>query len=225
VVRSPFFDRGNDRPLATPLDETVIYETHVKGFTSCHTDLPAALRGTYAGLGHPVAIDHLTKLGITAVEHQANGEDNHDGESYNRSWNCGVEGPTDDPGVLDCRRRQQRNFLTTLLLSQGVPMLLGGDELGRTQRGNNNAYGQDNELSWYDWDNMDRALLDFTRQLITLRREHPVFRRRRWFRGQPIRGGVDISWLRPDGWPMDDADWDASLARSLGGVARRPRAH
>ncbi len=480
VVHNPYFDWGNDRTLATPLHETVIYETHVKGFTARHPDLPEALRGTYAGFGHPVSIDHLTQLGITAVElmpvhqfihdahllerglrnywgyntigffaphngyasrgrgeqvqefkamvrslhaagievildvvynhtaegnhlgptlsfkgidnqayyrlvpddpghyydttgtgnsfnvrhprslqlimdslrywvgemhvdgfrfdlaatlarqfhevdrlsaffdliqqdpvvsqvkliaepwdlgeggyqvgnfppvwsewngryrdtvrdfwrgepatlsefasritgssdlyeadarrpvasinfvtahdgftladlvsyherhNEGNGEDNNDGESYNRSWNCGVEGPTEDPSVLGCRRRQQRNFLTTLLLSQGVPMLLGGDELGRTQDGNNNAYGQDNELSWYDWGGIDTSLLAFTREVIKLRRDHPVFRRRRWFRGRPIRGSVDISWLRPDGQQMDDADWEISLARSVG---------
>src|SRR3954468_5146374 len=118
----------------------------------------------------------------------ANGEDNRDGTDDNRSWNGGVEGPTDDAEIVALRRRQQRNFLCTLLLSQGVPMLLGGDEIGRTQGGNNNAYAQDNESSWYDWDAVDADLLEFTTRLMALRREHPVFRRRKWFQGRPIMG-------------------------------------
>jgi isoamylase len=141
---------------------------------------------------------------------EANGEGNADGEPYNRSWNCGVEGDTDDQAVLALRHRQQRNFLATLLLSQGVTMLLGGDELGRTQGGNNNAYCQDNEISWYDWDHVDEALLEFTRLLIGLRRDHPVLRRRRWFQGHSIRGSVDLGWCRPDGAEMSDDDWEAS---------------
>ena len=141
---------------------------------------------------------------------EANGEDNADGEPYNRSWNCGVEGDTDDQAVLALRHQQQRNFLATLLLSQGVTMLLGGDELGRTQRGNNNAYCQDNEISWYDWDHVDADLVEFTRLLIALRRDHPVLRRRRWFQGHSIRGSVDLGWFRPDGAEMSDDDWEAS---------------
>jgi isoamylase len=141
---------------------------------------------------------------------EANGEDNADGEPHNRSWNCGAEGDTGDPAVLALRHRQQRNFLATLLLSQGVTMLLGGDELGRTQRGNNNAYCQDNEISWYDWDHVDEDLLEFTRLLIGLRRDHPVLRRRRWFQGHSIRGSVDLGWFRPDGAEMGDDDWEAS---------------
>jgi isoamylase len=144
-----------------------------------------------------------------------NGEENRDGESHNRSWNCGAEGPSDDPAVVACRRRQQRNLLATLFLSQGVPMLLGGDEIGRTQGGNNNAYCQDNEISWFDWDRVDEDLLEFTRRLIRLRKDHPVFRRHRWFQGRPIRGTMDIAWLRPDGLEMDDADWDSGFARSV----------
>src|SRR6185436_17078635 len=119
---------------------------------------------------------------------EANGEGNRDGESHNRSWNCGVEGPTDNEDVNRLRQRQQRNFLATLFLSQGVPMLLGGDEIGRTQQGNNNGYCQDNEISWYDWEGADESLLQFTRDLIRLRSEHHVFSRRRWFQGRPIRG-------------------------------------
>jgi isoamylase len=147
---------------------------------------------------------------------EANGEDGADGEPYNRSWNCGVEGDTSDEAVLALRRRQQRNLLTTLLLSQGVIMLLGGDESGRTQRGNNNAYCQDNEISWYDWDHPDEDLLEFTRRLIALRREHPVLRRRRWFQGRSIRGSVDLGWFRPDGAEMGDDDWDAGSPRAVG---------
>jgi isoamylase len=147
----------------------------------------------------------------------ANGEDNRDGESHNRSWNSGVEGPTDDPEILTIRRRRTRSILMTLLTSQGVPMILGGDEVGRTQGGNNNAYCQDNEISWYDWDSADAALLAFTRRLIGIRNEHPVFRRRRWFEGRRVRGaGVhDIGWYNTDGSQMSDDDWNLGYARSL----------
>jgi isoamylase len=147
---------------------------------------------------------------------EANGESNADGESHNRAWNCGAEGDTDDPEVLRWRAQQKRNFLATLFLAQGVPMLLAGDELGRTQIGNNNAYCQDSELSWVNWSSIDAALLAFTRWLIALRRDHPVFRRRRWFQGRPIRGTVDIGWFKPTGRSMTDKDWEASHARSLG---------
>ena len=147
---------------------------------------------------------------------EANGENNADGESYNRSWNCGAEGDTDNPEVLHCRSKQQRNFLVTMFLSQGVPMLLAGDELGRTQRGNNNAYCQDNEISWIDWAGVDHQLLAYACWLIAFRREHPMFRRRRWFQGRPIRGTVDIGWFKPDGEAMTDQDWEAGHARSLG---------
>jgi isoamylase len=147
---------------------------------------------------------------------EANLEDNRDGENYNRSWNCGVEGPTDDPAVLALRARQQRNLLTTLLLSQGVPMVLYGDEVGRTQGGNNNAYCQDNETSWFDWAHTDDRLHVFTTGLIGLRRAHPVFRRRRWFQGRPLRGTVDIAWLKPDGSEMTDDDWRSGSEASVG---------
>jgi isoamylase len=147
---------------------------------------------------------------------EANGEGNKDGESYNRSWNCGVEGPTDDPAVLDLRARQQRNLLTTMFLSQGVPMLLSGDEAGRTQRGNNNAYCQDNEISWFDWADIDDDLLAFTTALVALRGDHPVFRRRRWFQGRPLRGTADIVWLRPEGTEMTEADWTEGYQTCVG---------
>ncbi|MFV2064405.1 MAG: glycogen debranching protein GlgX, partial [Chloroflexota bacterium] len=151
---------------------------------------------------------------------EANGDANRDGESYNRSWNCGVEGPTDDVAVLSLRARQKRNLLTTLFLSQGVPMLLGGDELGRTQLGNNNGYSQDSEFSWYHWDAIDEPMLAFTRRLIAFRRAHPVFRRRRWFRdGTPPDGQTDaphdIEWYTPSGQLMTDDDWHVEAPASM----------
>jgi isoamylase len=147
-----------------------------------------------------------------------NRENNQDGHNDNRSWNHGVEGPTDDPEINRLRDRQKRNFLATLLLSQGVPMLLAGDEIGRTQQGNNNAYAQDNEISWIHWDKIDRDLLDFTRQLIHLRLSHPVFRRRNWFQGRPIHGhGIrDICWLTPEGIEMSEEHWGEALTNSVG---------
>ncbi|MBV8087415.1 MAG: glycogen debranching enzyme, partial [Chloroflexi bacterium] len=151
---------------------------------------------------------------------EANGEDNRDGESHNRSWNCGAEGPTDNPDVNALRAQQRRNFLATLMFSQGIPMLLSGDEIARTQLGNNNAYCQDNALSWLDWEHADEGLLEFTRRLIRLRRDHPVFRRRRWFGQQRLRGGrgAEIAWLKPDGTEMTDEDWQAGFAKSIGMV-------
>jgi glycogen operon protein len=152
-------------------------------------------------------------------QNEANGEENQDGEDYNRSWNCGVEGEKDDPEVLQLRSRQRRNFLATLILSQGVPMLLGGDEMGRSQLGNNNAYCQDNELSWFNWDlsESNATLLDFTRQLIYFRRQHPVFRRRNWFQGRAIHGsGVsDIGWYNPNGQEMTEEQWEEGLTEAI----------
>ncbi|MDQ6937478.1 MAG: glycogen debranching protein GlgX [Actinomycetota bacterium] len=150
----------------------------------------------------------------------ANGENNNDGESHNRSWNCGVEGETDDPKVLSLRSKQQRNFLTTLMLSQGVPMLSHGDELGRTQRGNNNGYCQDNEITWIDWESADAELTEFTRGIAALRKQHPVFRRRRFFNGRPVtRRGTDplpdIGWFRPDGTEMSEPDWDSGFGKAI----------
>jgi isoamylase len=154
---------------------------------------------------------------------EANGEENQDGESHNRSWNCGVEGPTDpieDAGINDLRARQQRNFITTLLLSQGVPMISHGDELGRTQNGNNNGYCQDSALTWIDWAEADAGLLEFTRAVSALRANHPVFRRHRFFSGKPVGrrgqdGLPDISWFTPDGTEMTDEHWDTGFAKSL----------
>lgn len=147
----------------------------------------------------------------------ANGEDNNDGENHNRSWNCGAEGPTDNPLVNELRQQQKRNFLTSLFLSQGVPMLVAGDEMGRTQQGNNNAYCQDNEISWLDWEHADKELLQFTQKLIHFRKTHPVFRRRRWFKGQPIKGiGLeDIAWFLPEGSEMTEENWRHDFAKSL----------
>jgi isoamylase len=149
---------------------------------------------------------------------EANGEDNNDGENYNRSWNCGHEGPSKDQMVVALRQRQKRNFLTTLFISQGVPMLVSGDEFGRTQHGNNNAYCQDNEISWLDWKAMDEDLLIFTQKIISLRKNHPSFCRRGWFQGQPIKGiGLeDIAWFLPDGSEMSEEHWTNDFAKSLG---------
>lgn len=151
---------------------------------------------------------------------EANGENNCDGESHNRSWNCGVEGETDDPDVLQLRERQKRNFVTTLILSQGIPMLLGGDEMQRTQHGNNNGYCQDSEISWFNWDLADEQedFINFCRELIYFRRMHPVFRRRKWFQGRAIHGkGIsDIAWFNIDGTEMTDEQWEVGYAKSIG---------
>jgi glycogen operon protein len=149
-----------------------------------------------------------------------NGEDNRDGESHNESMNFGVEGPTDDPAILAAREQQKRSFLATLILSQGVPMLLGGDEMGRTQQGNNNAYAQDNPISWFDWSQTDasRQLLDFTRGLIAFFRRHPVLRRRRFFQGRRIRGSSvkDLTWFDGRGEEMTDEQWSAADTLTIG---------
>jgi glycogen operon protein len=175
-------------------------------------------RRPYASINFVTAHDGFTLRDLVTYDHKhndANLEENRDGEDHNLSWNCGVEGPTDDPEIAAERRRQQRNFLATLFLSQGVPMLSGGDEIGRTQRGNNNAYCQDNELSWTDWtlDDDARALLEFTRRVIALRRREPVLRRRRFFQGRAIRGTAvqDIAWFGAAGVELSDRDWQADL--------------
>jgi len=176
-------------------------------------------RRPFASVNFVTAHDGFTLRDLVSFNekhNEANGEQNADGESHNRSLNCGVEGESEDPEVIKCRARQQRNVLTTLFTAQGVPMLLGGDELGRTQKGNNNAYCQDNELSWVDWSSIDEHLLAFTRWVIAFRRNHPAFRRRRFFQGRPIRGTLDIGWFKPDGRSMTDRDWNVGYARSLG---------
>jgi glycogen operon protein len=177
-------------------------------------------RRPYASVNFVTAHDGFTLRDLVSYNdkhNDANGEENRDGESHNRSWNLGVEGPTDDPAIVKARSRQQRNFLATLFLSQGVPMLLGGDEIGRTQKGNNNAYCQDNEISWVDWQAADETLLEYTRKLSAFRHEHPVFRRRRWFQGRPLRGtdAADIGWFTPAGELMSEEDWRVGFAKSL----------
>jgi len=180
-------------------------------------------RFPHASINFVTAHDGFTLRDLVSYNEKhndANGEDGRDGESHNRSWNCGVEGDSDDAEISALRSRQQRNFLATLFLSQGVPMVLGGDEIGRTQHGNNNAYCHDSELSWFDWEHADTELLGFTRKLSGLRRRHPGFRRRGWFHGRPVRRGAgaalpDIAWFSPDGDEMADEQWDSELSRSL----------
>jgi glycogen operon protein len=180
-------------------------------------------RRPFASVNFVTCHDGFTLADLVSYDgkhNEANGEGNRDGSDDNRSWNCGVEGPTDDPAVNALRSRQQRNFLATLFLSQGAPMLLGGDELGRTQRGNNNAWCQDNELSWFDWalDERGKELLEFTRRLIALRRGHPVFRRAHFLTGQAPEGSPlpDVRWLRPDGRRMTRRDWEDPDNGALG---------
>jgi len=178
-------------------------------------------RRPFASINFVTAHDGFTLCDLVTYNEKhndANLEDGNDGSDDNRSWNCGVEGETDDPGVNALRARQRRNFLTTLFLSQGVPMLLGGDELGRTQHGNNNAWCQDNELSWFDWEHADEELRAFTRRLIDLRRAHPVFRRSEFLSGRERNGtGLpDVWWFRPDGRRMAQRDWHRGDARALG---------
>jgi glycogen operon protein len=205
------FWRGTDRTLAE----------FGSRFTGSSDLYQGTARRPYASVNFITAHDGFTLRDLVSYNekhNEANGEENRDGESHNRSWNGGAEGATEDPSVSALRSRQLRNFLATLFLSQGVPMLCGGDEIGRTQGGNNNAYCQDNEISWYDWERADQALLGFTRDLIRLRSEHPVFCRRRWFQGRAIRGGDvgDIGWFTPGGREMSDEDWQAGFAKSLG---------
>jgi glycogen operon protein len=180
-------------------------------------------RQPYASINFVTAHDGFTLKDLVSYSdkhNEANLEDNRDGENNNLSWNGGVEGPTGDPAIKALRARQVRNFLATLLLSQGVPMISHGDELGRTQRGNNNAYCQDNDLTWIDWNLNDerRALIDFTAALIHLRLAQPTLRRRKYFQGRSIRGGEvkDVAWLTPDGREMDDEGWNQDFVRSIG---------
>ncbi|WP_329088196.1 glycogen debranching protein GlgX [Actinomadura citrea] len=174
-------------------------------------------RRPFASINFVTCHDGFTLTDLVSYDHkhnEANGEDNRDGTDDNRSWNCGVEGPTRDPGVLDLRARQRRNFLATLFLSQGVPMLSHGDEIGRTQQGNNNAYCQDDEIAWVHWD--DSGDMEFVRLLSRLRHDHPVFRRRRFFTGTGRGAAADIAWLTPAGESMTDQDWNVGFAKSLG---------
>jgi glycogen operon protein len=180
-------------------------------------------RKIFASVNFVTAHDGFTLRDLVSYDHkhnEANGEENRDGADDNHSWNCGVEGETADPAVLALRDRQVRNLLSTLLLSQGVPMIAAGDELGKTQRGNNNAYCHDDELSWLDWDLDDRrrALLGFTRRLVHLRLSQPVLQRRRFFRGAHLWDSSlkDLAWFRPDGAEMTEDDWQKPFARSVG---------
>jgi isoamylase len=180
-------------------------------------------RRPYASINFVTSHDGFTLSDLVSYNqkhNEANGEGNRDGTDENISWNCGIEGTTDDPLVLDLRMRLQRNFLATLFLSQGVPMLLAGDEIGRTQQGNNNAYCQDNEISWVDW-NLDKPrsdLLEFTRHIISTVYKHPVLRRRNFFLGKKILGSEtkDLIWFRPDGNEMIEADWNNPNTRCFG---------
>ncbi len=177
----------------------------------------------YASINFVTAHDGFTLHDLVSYNdkhNEANGENNNDGDNNNGSWNCGAEGPTDDAEVNALRRRQRRNFLATMFLSQGVPMICGGDEYGRTQDGNNNAYCQDNEISWIDWDadKRDESLFEFTRKLINLRRDHPIFRRPKFFQGRKIRGGdvKDVMWFDPNGEEMTEDEWTTPHAKCLG---------
>jgi isoamylase len=203
--------RGSDQPLGE----------FANRFTGSSDLYATTGRRPYASINFITAHDGFTLHDLVSYNEKrndANGEGNQDGDSNNRSWNCGVEGPTDNPEVNALRARQKRNFLTTLFLSQGVPMLLGGDEMSRTQQGNNNAYSQDNDVSWFHWDQADQDILTFVSQLIRFRHDHPVFHRRRWFMGRSISGSDvgDIGWFKFDGRLMSDEDWQSGFAKTLG---------
>jgi glycogen operon protein len=180
-------------------------------------------RRPFASINFVTCHDGFTLADVVSYNdkhNEANGEQNRDGDGYNRSWNCGVEGPTDDAAVLALRARQRRNFIATLMLSQGVPMIGHGDELGRTQRGNNNGYCHDSELTWIDWENVDQQLHEFVRTLTEFRARHRVFRRRRFFTGRPVRrmAGTpvaDLAWFKPDGREMSEEDWDNHFGRAV----------
>jgi glycogen operon protein len=206
------FWRGEDQTLAE----------FAYRFTGSSDLYQANGRKPHASINFITAHDGFTLNDLVSYNekhNEANGEENRDGESHNRSWNCGAEGETDDVEILQLRKQQQRNFLVTLMLSQGVPMLLGGDEMGRSQNGNNNPYCQDNELSWVNWElqGENATLLNFTRQLIVFRREHPTFRRRKWFQGRAIHGTEvkDITWFNPDGAEMTEEQWNDGFTRAI----------
>ncbi len=177
-------------------------------------------RRPHASINFITAHDGFTLRDLVSYNqkhNEANDEESRDGDSHNRSWNCGAEGETNKAEIVQLRQQQQRNFLVTLMLSQGVPMLLAGDEMGRSQRGNNNPYCQDNEVSWVNWDLQDHALLEFSQQLIHFRLQHPIFRRRKWFQGRAIHGSEvrDIVWFNPDGGEMTDKQWNDGLAKAI----------
>src|SRR3989449_6259865 len=207
------FVRGADQTLAE----------FASRFTGSSDLYATTGRRPFASINFVIAHDGFTLHDLVSYNdkhNEANGEDNRDGSDHNISWNHGVEGPTDDVKISALRERQKRNFLATLLLSQGVPMLCGGDEIGRTQRGNNNAYCQDTVISWLDWslDNLRGDLLTFTRFVAGLRREHPVFRRRQFFFGRKFQGSEvkDLTWFRCDGGEMTQDDWTNPITRCFG---------
>jgi glycogen operon protein len=180
-------------------------------------------RKPYASINFLTCHDGFTLQDLVSYNekhNEDNGEDNKDGANDNNSWNCGAEGPTDDANIIALRERQKRNLMATLLFSQGVPMILGGDELSHTQNGNNNAYCQDNDISWLHWelDERNKAFLDFVKKVTRLWREHPVFHRRRFFHGRALRGSgiADISWFEPSGAEMTDEAWQAGFVQCLG---------
>jgi isoamylase len=184
------------------------------------SDLYKLYRRPTASINFVTAHDGFTLNDLVSYNekhNEANGEDNNDGENHNRSWNCGVEGPTDDENINELREKQKRNFLTTLFLSQGVPMLVAGDEMSRTQKGNNNTYCQDNEISWINWETMDKDLMRFTSKLIKLRKEHAAFSRKNWFNGEAVTksGVADIAWFLPDGSEMSEDNWNHDFAKSV----------
>lgn len=184
------------------------------------SDLYKSYRRPSASINFVTAHDGFTLNDLVSYNekhNEANGEDNNDGENHNRSWNCGVEGPTDDENINELREKQKRNFLITLFLSQGVPMLIAGDEMSRTQNGNNNSYCQDNEISWINWETMDKDLMKFTSKLIKLRKEHASFSRKNWFKGEvETKSGVaDIAWFLPDGSEMSEDNWNHDFAKSV----------
>ena len=236
VGRSDSYEVGRFPPLWREWNGR--YRDTVRDFWRSHDgllgDFATRLTGSsdlYGGAGRRptasvnfiTAHDGFTLADLVSYDgkhNEANGEANRDGTDDNRSWNCGVEGPTTDEEVLALRGRQSRALLATLLLSFGVPMILGGDELGRTQQGNNNAYCQDNRVTWFDWSAVDEDLLAFTREVVALRRSHPVFRRRRFLVGADAE---EVQWFTPAGTPMTPADWQDPGARSVAAVPRRHR--
>ncbi|MGI9586045.1 MAG: glycogen debranching protein GlgX [Acidimicrobiia bacterium] len=200
--------------------EPSLLATFASRITGSSDIYESAGRAPQASINFVTAHDGFTLSDLVSYDNkhnQGNGEGNRDGEAHNRSWNSGVEGPTDDPAVLSVRARRARAILTTLMLSQGVPMLLGGDEFGRTKGGNNNSYNQDNAVSWYDWEDADEDMFAYTQELIRLRQDHPVFRRRTFLGGTPVLGPErqDIVWYNTDGSVMSEADWTKGYAKSL----------
>ena len=238
LIAGPW-DSGEGRHLAarapaTWSERNINYRNDVRDFWLCpHEEslFPDRFCGSaslFEGSGRPPwsSVNYITShAGFTLIDlvsysekhNEANLEDNQDGELHNHSWNCGTEGPTDDEEINELRSRMCRNLMATLLLSQGVPLLVAGDEMGRTQQGNNNAFCQDNELSWLDWELIDGYMAAFTARLVNLRWTHPVFRRRRWFDGRVLgsEGVADLGWLHPDGTELDNHGSEPGFARSI----------